>query len=169
MKTFSDYFGKTLHFVQPSIWKRTFELRDGDQVIGTLTYPKFFSVRAEANIFNTKWEFYEPKWWKNLIEIREAGKQLPIASFKPSVFKRREKLELPRGECLWLCGNLFRTTLEILDKYESRLVLLNKKMTMKTKYEIQFEKRSEILDNHAWVLLLIFYVEINKNRRRSSG
>ena len=69
MKTISDYYGKTLRFVQPSIWKRAFELKDGERVIGTLTYPKFFSTRAEANIFDMKWEFYEPKWWKRLIEI----------------------------------------------------------------------------------------------------
>jgi len=169
MKTISEYFGKTLHFVQPSIWKRTFELQYGSEVIGTLTYPKFFSVKAEAKIFDTSWEFYEPKWWKNLVEVRESGKSIPIVNFKPAVFKRKEKIELPRGESLWLCGNLFRTTLEILDKYESRLVLLNKKMAMKTKYEIQVEKRSDVLNNFPWILLLIVYIEINKNRRRSSG
>lgn len=169
MKTFSDYFGKRLIFIQPSIWKRSFELKDGDEVIGTLTYPKFFSVKAEANIFETKWEFYEPKWWKNLIEVREAGKSLPIASFKPSVLKKKEKLELPRGEALWLRGNLLRTTLELLDKYESKLILAKRKMNVKTKYEINIEKHSEILDNNPWVLLLIFYIEINRSRRRSSG
>jgi len=169
MKSFSDYFGKTLQLIQPSIWKRTFELKDGNEIIGTLSYPKFFSVTAHANIFGTKWEFYEPKWWKNLIEVREVGKSIPIFSFRPAVFKRKEKLELPRGESLWLASNLFRSTIEILDNYESRLILLNRKMNIKTKYEIQIEKRSEVLDKHPWVLLLIIYIEINKSRRRSAG
>ena len=169
MKTFSDYFGKTLHLIQPSIWKRVFQLKDGNQVIGTLIYPKFFSVRAEADIFATKWEFYEPKWWKNLIEVREPGKSQPFASYKPAILKNKEKLELPRGECVNLNSNLLSTTLEILDHYNSRLVLLKRKMNVKTTYEIQIEKRSEVLDRNPWVLLLIIYVEINKSRRRSAG
>ena len=107
MKTFSDYFGKTLLFIQPSIWKRIFELRDGNEIIGTLTYPKFFSVRADGNIFDTKWEFYEPNWWKHLVEIREPGKSVPIASFKPALIKNKEKLDLPHGESLFLHSNFF--------------------------------------------------------------
>jgi len=33
MKTLSDYYGKTLQLIQPSLWKRAFELRDGNEVI----------------------------------------------------------------------------------------------------------------------------------------
>jgi len=169
MKTLSDYFGKTLMLIQLSIWKRTFELRDGNEIIGTLTYPKFFSVKADANIFDTKWEFYEPKWWKNLIEVREPGKSLPLASYKPALIKNREKLELPNGESLNLRSNLFSTTLEILDKYDARLISLKRKMNIKITYEIQMEKRSEVLDRNPWILLLIIYVELNKNRGSSAG
>ena len=168
MKTFSDYFGKTLHFIQPSIWKRSFELRDGNEVIGTLAYPKFFSVRAEVKIFGSKWEFYEPKWWKNLIKIREAGKELPIADYKPPTFKQKGKLELPHGESVFLCNNFFRTTYEIQDRYEKRIVLYKNKMSMKANTEIQIEKRSEIMDKYPWILLFIVYVELNKKRQRSS-
>lgn len=169
MKTFSDYFGKTLLFIQPSIWKRSFELRDDKEVIGTLAYPKFFSVRAEVKIFGRKWEFYEPRWWKQLIEIREIGKELPIASYKSPALKKQGKLELPQGESVSLYSNFFSTTYEIRDKNESRLVLFKSKFGFKTKIEIQIEKRSEVLDNYPWILLLIIYVEINKGRRRSSG
>jgi hypothetical protein len=169
MKTLSDYIGRTLQFTQPSIWKRAFELRYGSEILGTLIYPKTFSLKAEANIFNKNFEFIEPKWWKNLIEIREAGKEQPIASYKPALLKSKEKIALPYGESLILEANLFSTTLEILDNYNSSLVSLKRKMNVKTTYEIQIEKRSEVLDRNPWVLLLIIYVEINKNRRRSAG
>ena len=169
MKTISDYYGKTLHFVQPSIWKRAFELKDGEQVIGTLTYPKFFSTRVEVKIFDKKWEFYQPKWWNQLIEIREAGKELPIAKYKSPAFKKKGKLELPHGESVFLYSNLFRTTYEIQDRYESRLVLFKNKMSMKANTEIQIEKRSEIMDKYPWILMFIVYVELNKKRQRSSG
>lgn len=169
MKTLSDYFGNTLNFTQPSIGKRSFELRDDKEVIGTLSYPKFFSVRAEVKIFGRKWEFYEPKWWKQLIEIREIGKELPIASYKSPAFKKQGKLELPQGESVLLYSNFLSTTYEIRDKNESRLVLFKSKFGFRTKIEIQIEKRSEVLEKHPWILLLIIYVEINRSRRRSSG
>lgn len=169
MKTFSDYYGKTLHFIQPSIWKRNFELRDGNRVIGTLIYPKFFSVRAESEIFDIKWEFYEPKWWKQIVEVREKGKELPIASYKPPVFKKQGKLDLPHGESMFLHSNFFKASYEIKDKYNNRIVLFGKKVSMNIKIEIQLEKKSELLDKHPWVLLLLLYVELNKRRRRSSG
>ena len=169
MKTLSDYFGKTLLFIQPSLWKRSFELRDGSQVIGTLNYPKFFNVRAEAKIFDAKCEFIEPKWWKNLIEVHEQGRELPLASYKPALLKSKETLKLPSGESVILSSNLLSTSIEILDHYSSRLVTLKRKMNMKTTYEIQIEKRSDVLDKYPWILLLIIYVEINKSRRRSAG
>src|SRR3989337_1860150 len=169
MKTLSDYYGKSLIFIQPSLWKRTFELKDGIEIIVTLSYQKFFSVTAHANIFGTKWEFYEPHWWKRVNEIREAGKELPIASYKLPAFKKIGKLELPHGESVFLSSNIFKSTLEILDKYDSPLVLLKRKMNIKTTYEIHIEKRSEVLDKYPWILLLIIYVEINKSRRRSAG
>lgn len=168
MKTFSDYYGKTLLFIQPSIWKRKFELRDGNNVVGTLVYPKFFSRKAEVKIFDIKWEFYEPQWWKRLIEIREMGKELPIASYKPPTFKQKGKLELPHGESVFLCNNFFRTAFEIQDRYEKRLVLFENKFSIRTNTEIHVEKRSEIMDKYPWILLLIVYVEINKKRQRSS-
>jgi hypothetical protein len=168
MKTLSEYFGKTLQFVQPSIWKRDFELKYGNQLIGMLTYPKFFSVKAEAKIFNTKWEFYEPRWWKRVVEIREVGKELAIASYKPPTFKKKGKLELPHGDSVFLYSNIWATTYEIQDKYERRIILLKSKIGMKVNIEIQVEKRSEVLDKYPWVMLLIVYAEINKKRRRSS-
>jgi hypothetical protein len=169
MKTFSDYFSKTLLIVQPSIWKRTYELKDGDKLIGTLTYPKFFSVAGHAIIFDTKWEFYEPKWWKQLVEIREIGKELPIASYKPPAFKKKGKLELPHGESVFLSSNTFGSTLEILDKYDTRLVLFKSKKIFKTNIEIHFEKSSEVLDKYPWIVWLIFYVETNQRRHSSAG
>jgi hypothetical protein len=169
MKTLSDYFGKTLLLVQPSIMKRVFELRDGNEIIGTLTYPKFFSVQADVKIFDTKWEFYEPRWWRNIIEIREAGKELPIASYKPPSFKRTGKLELPQGESISLSSTFFRTTLEISDKYNSRLIMFKSKFAFKSKVEVLIEKRSDVLDKHPWVVWLIYYVLLNQRRRSSSG
>ena len=90
--------------IQPSIWKRAFELRDGNEIIGTLTYPKFFSVKADANIFDTKWEFYEPKWWRNLIEIREAGRELANSqSSNLRLFKNKGKVRTAAwGKCFSL-------------------------------------------------------------------
>ena len=169
MKTLSDYFGKTLMLIQPSIWKRSFELRDGSEVIGSLTYSKFFSVKADVKIFDTKFEFYEPKWWKNIIEIREAGNELPIANYKPPSFKRTGKLELPQGESISLSSTFFRTTLEISDKYNARLILFKSKFAFKSKVEVLIEKRSEVLDKYPWVVWLIYYVLLNQRRRSSSG
>lgn len=169
MKTLSEHFGKTLQFIQPSIWKRSFELRDANEVIGTLVYPKFFSVKAEVNILDTKLEFYEPKWWKNLVEARDANRTEPLISFKPALIKNQSELELPHGESLILKSNLFSTALEILDHHNVRLVLLKSKMSMRTKFDIQIEKRSEVLDKYPWVILLVIYIDINKRRRRSAG
>jgi len=169
MKTFSDYFGKTLNFIQPSIWNRSFELRNDNQLVGTLEYPKYFSVKADANIFGEKWEFYEPKWWKQLIEIRESGKELPIASYKTPAFNRQGKLELPQGQSVFLYSNFWGTSFELRDKYESRLILFKSKTGFKTKINVSIEKRSEVLDMHPWLLLFIIYIELGKSRRRSAG
>ena len=95
-------------------------------------------------------------------------KNYQLYRIKPPAFKKKGKLELPHGESVFLCTNFFKTTYEIQDRYENRLVLFKNKMSMKTNTEIQIEKRSEIMDKYPWILLFIVYVELNKKRQRSS-
>ena len=106
---------------------------------------------------------------KQLIEIREAGKELPIASYKPPAFKKKGKLELPHGDGVLLSSSFFKSNFEIQDKYESRLVLFKNKLGLKTNIEIHVEKRSEVLDKYPWIVWLIFYVETNQRRHSSAG
>lgn len=169
MKTLSEYYSKTLHLIQPSIWKRYFELWDDKEIIGTLFYPKYFSLKADVKIFNSEYEFYEPHWWKNLIEVKEAGKDLPIANYKPPAFKRKGKLELPQGESVFFCSSLFNTSFEITDKWDKKLISFKSSFSFKVRLEVTIEGRGEVLDKYPWILFFIYYVISTRKRKNSAG
>jgi hypothetical protein len=51
MKLLSHYLGEQLQIMQPSIWKRVYELRTHESVLLTMSYPKWFSNLAVVTGF----------------------------------------------------------------------------------------------------------------------
>lgn len=154
MKTLSDYIGKELIFLQPSLMKRFFELRLEDKVIATVNYPKFLSTTAVSDGEFGKWEFYKKNFFSLNRLIKEETRELPIAEYEGKLIKHEGELKLPSGKILHFNYSLLKNSLFIKDKYQEVLVSGKKGIGIKAKISIAVEKRSELLDKYPWALLL---------------
>jgi hypothetical protein len=158
MKKLSDYIGEELKIFQKSIWKREFEFRSGDELMAQLTYPKFFSDLAELKIGGEEFEFYRPKFFKRDVDIRKKGYQNPFAHFKNNFWGRKGTLELPRGTRIPMKFGFFRKLAEIYLGENDLLVSILSGFSLKERSQVIIEKRSEILDEHPWIIMLSFYL-----------
>ncbi len=82
MKKLSDYYGKEIILIQPSVWKTYYELKSGNEILGTIKKIKKFGFQMEIALFNTKWIFYRPSFWRSEIAIKKSGYTLPYAKYK---------------------------------------------------------------------------------------
>ncbi len=164
MKNLSDYEGKTLSIIQPFFLKSSFELRDGEIILGTLKLKGLFGTKAETKgeLFGS-WEFYKPSFWKNTVDIRQQEKELPIARFVPKFFKQEGMLELPRGARLKIAAKIWKAKNEIQSESGETLVVFQRKIALKDKAEITLKKVNDTLNKYPWAVLLTWYiVQIHK-------
>jgi len=169
MKKLSEYLGEELRISQKSIWERVFELRSGDELMAKLFYPKYFSDLAELKIDNEEFEFYRPKFFRRDVDIRKKGYQIPFAHFKNNFWGRKGTLELPSGTRLTMKFGFFKKQAEIYLDEEDLLVSILGSFSIKVKSRVIIEKRSEVIDEYPWIIMLGFYLAQLMKRNSAAG
>ena len=169
MRRLSDYIGKELLIFQKSIWKRDFELRSGEELIARLFYPKFFSDLTEISVWEETYEFYRPKFFSRDVDIRKKGNQNPFANFKNNFWGSKGVLELPRGIRLTMKFGFFRNQAEIYIGESDLLIAILGRFSVKERSEIIINKKSEIIDEHPWIIMLAFYLAQLRKRNSAAG
>lgn len=169
MRTTSDYIGNELLVFQKSIWKREFELRSGDEVIAKMYYPKFFSDLTELTMQNETYEFYRPRFFSRDVDIRKKGYQNPFAHFKNNFWAGKGVLELPRGVKLNIKIGFLRKQAEIFLGESDLLMSILSRFSIKERCEVVIEKRSEIIDEFPWIIMLGFYLSQLRKRNSAVG
>jgi hypothetical protein len=169
MKKLSDYIGSELKIYQNNILKRDFELKSGDELIARLYYPKFFSDLAELTVSEETYEFYRPKFFSRDVDIRKKGYQNPFAHFKNNFWGRKGMLELPRGIRLTMKFGFFRKQAEIYLGESDLFVSILSRFSMKERSRVIVEKRSELIDEYPWLIMLGFYLAQLMKRNSAAG
>lgn len=163
----SEYIGKNLLFRQKSFWRREFEFLSDNEIIGEMKYPKFLSERAECKFGNEKFIFKRPHIFSNEVEIRKQGYELPIAKMDSNFFATKGILDLPRGKKIKIKFGLLNNQSNIYYGENDLLATLHYKISLKEKCDVVIEKRSEILDDYPWIIILAFY--FLQLKRRNTG
>ncbi len=170
MKKISDYLVESLTLIQPSLFKREFELKSSTELIAKMYYPKFFSTTAVVEVSGEKFEIKVPSIWRSDLEIYKADYQMPFAKFTSTNFwKTKGEIELPRGERVYLKFGTFKKSCEIYSSSNELLVLFQNKFSFKEKNVITIEHRSELLDKYSWLIMVAWYKILQRNRRNSAA
>lgn len=163
MKQFSQHLGEQIQIVQPSPWKRVYELRTPDTVMMTMHYPKLFSTLAVVTGFDETWEIYKPSIWRSHLEIRKQGNQLPFAKFTAEKWGRGGVFELPNGERLKYVFKIWKGYNEIHTQSDQRLLSFHRKIfSLKPITDVYLEQRSELLDKYPWAIMAVYYLMLER-------
>ena len=98
MKNLSELAGETLLIHQPSVWKSYYELKHNDELLGTISSKGIFGINKIFKKGNEEWEIYRTSFWKSEIGIRQAGYELPYATYKRDGFKSHGTVKCYKGE-----------------------------------------------------------------------
>ena len=161
----SEYIGQRIWFKQPSVFKRFHELKAGEELIGTLQQKGFFGMRWEVSIQNKNWEISKPSCWRSALDIRETGYELQIANFIRDRFRSKGMVSLPKGEKLKIEPHFFKGFCEIKNMQEECIARIKPKTSLKDKAEVMIEKKSELIDQYPWTIILAYIITIEQRHQ----
>jgi hypothetical protein len=168
MKLLSYYTGSTLELVQPAYLKDNLELRAGETVLGKISFPKIFSSNAEVEFDEKKWEIKRESVWRSILGIYKYRYEMPSYKFVP-IKTTLGEIQFPKGEYLYVKQYFFKSIVEVMDKRMNLLVRVKTRSGLKNKYLIELLKAHKLLDEYPWVLFLISYIIIRKNKSKQSA
>ncbi|MDP1677255.1 MAG: hypothetical protein Q8L88_10370 [Bacteroidota bacterium] len=168
MKSFSQYRTEKVQLVQPSIWKRIYQLRTAETVLLTMTYPKVFSSLAIVEGFGEIWEFQKPKWWRSNLDIKKQHNQLPFAKFIVGKWGSGGMFELPNGERIEYVYELWKNKNELFSQQKIKIISLKRESLFKTALNVTIEHESELIDKNPWIIMIV-YDQILSRRQAANG
>jgi len=123
MKRLADIVGREMKWTQPSMMKRAFELRDGEDVVAKLTFLR--SSLASAETADGTWTFKRVGFWVTRATVRDAAEQ-EIASFKNHTWTSGGTLTLADGRPFRANTNMWNSKYEFRAANDESLVRYRK-------------------------------------------
>ncbi|MCK9424982.1 MAG: hypothetical protein M0Q21_02960 [Ignavibacteriaceae bacterium] len=164
MKELSEYINQPLRFKQVSFFKRYYELKTTEEVIGSMQIRGFFGNSAEVSFANKKWEIYKPSIWKSGWAIREAGYENPFAHFDRKFFRKASVVLLPVGEKAQVVFSPFRAKIEIQTEDGTCLIKMVNKFAWTDSSEVIVTAKSAIVNKYPWLIMLAKLSAIERKR-----
>jgi hypothetical protein len=108
---------------QPKALHRTFELRDGDRLLGTLRFLKSFGSLAEASLASGEWTFKRVGFIRPRVTVRRRGQETDLAVYQPKGWGAEGDLGFVSGRSYgWKSTNFWATKFAFVDGVGKALV-----------------------------------------------
>jgi len=161
VKTIKEVALGGLLWVQPSRMKQEFELRAGEEVVGTLRWER--ASLATGETANQSWTFKREGFWHPRITVRVAGSDDNIATFQPG-WAGGGTLELEGGGQLRLAAaNFWHSQWDWIDAQNQPLIHFKSHQgLLKVEGEVEIEPSAipladlPLLVVLGWYLLVLF-------------
>lgn len=170
VKALSQYLDRPLRLVQPSVWKRVFELRAGETVLMTMRFEKWYSTHPFIEGFGGTWLLSKPSFWRPTLDVTAKGSQLPFARFVTGKWGRGGTFELPNGERILYTADPWKMNgaHELFTPNTVRLASIRRESVWKSVLTVTIDRSSELLDRHPWVLMVVHHI-VQERRSRAAA
>jgi hypothetical protein len=116
-----------LRWSRPSVFRREFELRAGEELVATLTIRGAFRPVGTVESADGTWTFTRTGFFQNRGTIRARGGATNLAEFHSSVWNGASEVTFDSGRRYELAINLWRTRLEVRSESGEPLVIFHKR------------------------------------------
>ena len=165
MKALSTTVGLQLHWVQPTIFARHFELHSENNLLGELRFEKAskaYGTLMMAGSATESWTIKDAGFLKRRVTIRESGAKDDLAVFQPN-FRGDGWVEFFEGSKFhWRSRNFWRTKWGFSNVQEELLFVVKSKPS----YPLQVQAIVEIgaqwrdLDELPLLMMLGWYLRV---------
>ena len=167
MNALSKYIGEDLILIQPSLFKREYEFRSSNELLARMYFPSLFSLTAVVEGFEEKYEIIKPSFWKADIAIRKHGYDMTFASLTTNFFRTKGSIDLQNGKKLNLKFGAFKKSCQVFSESEELLIMFQNRFSFKQQNIVTIQKSSALIDENPWVVMMVWYQVIQRNRRNN--
>ena len=108
---------------QPRTMERSFELRDGERLLGTLHFPRFGGSLATASFTAGEWTFKRVGFFRPRVTVRPSGQEVDLAVYRPKGWGSEGELQFVGGHSYgWKPANFWATRYAFVDDAERAVV-----------------------------------------------
>lgn len=169
MRTIESVIGRDLRWVQTSIFKQEFELRNMNTVVAKLSLPHIFSEGARAESADGCWKFTRKGFWKTTIAVSTCEDETPIVSFEGRRWGKKFSLQLPGGEILLLATDFWGWSFKLQTETGELITEVKRKGFFSGEYIVDLRRRGNSYKELPWLVMLIWYVMILERRRQQGA
>jgi hypothetical protein len=169
VRNLSRFSGQILKITQPSIWKKNYEIKYNDELLGKITPENILGTRILISIFENEWEIYKPGFWKSEIAVREKGKENPFATYNKKFFAREGTVFLPMGQRLKIKFGLTKRKYGVYTTSGICLASIKDEISLRASSLVYIENSSEMLDKYPWAIILAWYLTRKRKQAAAAG
>lgn len=164
-----SYAGAPLSVLQPSIWKQTYELRSGEQVLATMTFTKFLGSEVRMECDQGSWIISQSGIWRPKVIVREAENGITVAEIPVHFLKQEFTFNLRDRsyETVTLRRNFWASTFTMTGRAGRELLSLKQKFFSFTTATITVGPRAKEYDELPWLMFLLWYFWQSTNRSKA--
>jgi len=160
MKKIATLIDRELKWSQPSMMKQHYELRVGDELAATLSFPNKFRCAASGESADGCWDFRREGPMHSSIVIGPCGSSQEIAVFKKSWWKSWGTLELPDGRTYRTASNLWASRYSFLDRDEHPLIELKNCGVLHRAATLTIARRAIDIPEMPMMVILAWYLDV---------
>jgi len=150
----------TITFAQRSVWKRQYELLDGETVLGTLSFPSIFSDQLKVESGERCW-ILEKKGILNIIlTVRLPDAKKPMATIPLKLKRGMYTIKLPRYRSVRLLTNLLKSEYVLKTTMNTTLCTLKLQRGPRLTGDLVIEKKEEFLPEYPWLIYVVAYIAL---------
>lgn len=161
LKPLSAATGRPLRWSRLRWFKGDFELRAGDDSVGTLSFHSLWSYHlATATSADGTWTFKRTGFWRPEITVRASGSDDDIAVFRYNMWKKGGCLEFRDGRKFRFTDKRWATRFEIRSDRDAVLMSLRANSWTDSSAEVETGPEAERLPEQSLLLLFGWYLAI---------
>ncbi len=168
MKPIRSLTGTTLQCVQPSMWKLKYEIRSGEEVVGTVHFPKALSRKAEAESADGRWIIEDKGIFRQKLFVSQASDQKPVAEYVFQAFGVN-KIRLSEVRVLRFKRNFWKREYTLTTDMNMPLLKVKEGVGLKGEFDVILDRRAESTVELPWLFFLVMYIAISNRKRRKAG
>ena len=160
MTRLSDAIHGDLHWVQPRVFDRAFELRHADEVVATLSFRSAFGSFATAASADGCWTFKRVGFWQPRATVRVEGGTDELAVFEHNTWSGGGTLTLAGGGPVRVTTNVWHSKIEFLSAGDDVLFRYLTEGFLRQESRLEVMPPLERMPEMAWLLLFGWYLVV---------
>jgi hypothetical protein len=162
--------GRELRWSQPRAMKGDFELRDGSEVVATLSCRGSFNPTSTFASADGRWQYRQAGFWGLRTVVLDAESGAEVAMLRRSAWHASSRIEIKGTQVLQARSNFFMTRLEFLDMSDRPLMRCDHFRGMFRKSsDLRLAPEAANRSELPWLVGLIWHVALRMQQEASGA